>query len=254
MDEAQAKQRFLKLLGVSSNASASELRAAYENQSKKWRTDCLEHNPELTALAKQKLVEIQDAFECLSEPEKLRKYLTRTVSEKSVAENAVRKAIADKTAAQAAIDKAIANQSTAENALRRAELAKNAADKAVNQAVMNKATAESLLQKARVDKAAAETAVIKAVDAKSDVESLSVEIAARLAAVDPTNKMIVALHAAGKERKNFGLAPIRHRVAWLGSWGRDLLIAAVVIATPLVIYAVVNSHVVIAPIRIHLFN
>lgn len=253
MDEAQIKRRFLKVLAVSSDASANELRAAYEIQAKKWRTDCLEHNPELQAMANQKLVEIRDAFECLSEPEKLRKYMLRTTSEKSVAENAVRRAIADKTAAQAAISKAIANQSTAEKNLRKAEAAKVAAEKAVDKALQQKVASENLVQKARAEKLATETAVKKAIDEKSNIDGTSSDAAARLLAVDPGNKALVALHAAGKERKDFSaLIPVKHRIVWLGGWTRDLLVAVIVIATPFVLYALASTHLAGTPMRIHL--
>lgn len=60
---------YYKILGVSKDASAEEIKSAYRNLSKKWHPD-LNHSPE----AKDKFAEINEAYEVLSNPEKRRQY------------------------------------------------------------------------------------------------------------------------------------------------------------------------------------
>lgn len=243
MDEGKLKARFLKLIGASAGASANELHTAYLNEVKKGCTDCLEHNPELKALASQRLEELKDTYECLTEPEKLRKYITRSISEKSAAEKAVQRAITSKTAAKQAVAEAIANKAAAEKALGKADARKTTAEKAVLKAMAEKVVADSVVVKAGADKAEAEAALTEAVQKRSGVEASGGEMAATLDTLDPANTLLVEFHSAGEEKKNL-LRFEAKNAGELRRWGIDLMIVLVLLSIPILAFVMANTHVI----------
>ena len=61
------------VLGVSSNASDQEIKRAYRELARKYHPDNYANNP-LADLAEEKMKEINEAYEILSDPEKRKKY------------------------------------------------------------------------------------------------------------------------------------------------------------------------------------
>ena len=70
-DAALAGRNFYKILGVKKNASEKELKSAYRKLSLKYHPD---KNPENPDEAQKKFVEIAEAYETLSDPEKRKIY------------------------------------------------------------------------------------------------------------------------------------------------------------------------------------
>lgn len=62
------------MLEVSPTASDEEIKKAYAVEVKKWHPDRVQHNAELAALANQKIKDINQAYECLTDRVQFDKY------------------------------------------------------------------------------------------------------------------------------------------------------------------------------------
>ena len=61
-----ANKNYYDILGLNKDASADEIKSAYRNMAKKYHPDLNKNNPE----AAEKFKEVNEAYECLSDPPK----------------------------------------------------------------------------------------------------------------------------------------------------------------------------------------
>lgn len=77
MNESEIRLYLCQLLCVEANASNEEIKKAYTAEAKKWHPDRVQHNSELAAIAEKKLKDINQAYECLTDPQQFDKHAAK---------------------------------------------------------------------------------------------------------------------------------------------------------------------------------